>query len=166
MRSAVNIALIPDFFKLSQVQSFIRRQFPRLFQHRLPDLLTPAFRPGLIDLQGFEENILFAVHNSNQIFQALTVMIRSVHMNVQAAGTVDFCPCSTYLPDAFLKLGKLRISQLRSHHFHAILTVTCGSITRGNFAFRTDAAVAHQFPLFSLRVLHCPCVVSTSIMNG
>ena len=56
-------------------------------------------------MQCFKQDILLGIHDAEQVFEALTVVVRRIHMDVQAEGRIDFGAGFPYFPDAFLKLG-------------------------------------------------------------
>lgn len=82
MVCAAVISLIPDILQLRQIPCLIRREPAGLLQHGFPHLLTPTGRPAFIDLQRFEQDILLGVHDADEVFQTLPVMIGCVHMDM------------------------------------------------------------------------------------
>jgi hypothetical protein len=125
MLSGTDVPFIPDAFQLCQVTGFLGGERARLPQHRFPHLLAPTGGTGLIHLQGLEQDILLGVHDAQKVFQALAVVVGRVHMDVQAAGLIDFSACTADLPHTLLELGQLRIGQFGRNHLYLILPVIC-----------------------------------------
>ena len=100
-----HLSLIPNALQLGKVFGFIGRKLPCAAQHRFTHLLAIILYSGWIDLQRLKQDILLGIHDAEQVFEALTVVVRRIHMDVQAAGRIDFGAGFPYFPDAFLKLG-------------------------------------------------------------
>ena len=47
-------------------------------------------------------------------------MVGSIHMDMDAAGTVDFGPCSPHPTDTLLEFGKFFIGEFWCDHFHTV----------------------------------------------
>ena len=64
------IAFIPPAvpFPLEAFHGRVRRQLADFFQHRFPHLLAPAFHPVFIDIEGFEQDVLFGIHDGEGVF--------------------------------------------------------------------------------------------------
>ena len=100
-----HLSLIPNALQLGKVFGFIGRKLPCAAQHGFAHFLAIILYSGWIDLQCFKQDILLGIHDAEQVFEALTVVVRRIHMDVQAAGRIDFGAGFPYFPDAFLKLG-------------------------------------------------------------
>ena len=161
----VHISLIPDFLQRRQVFCFRAGEFPRLAQHGFAHLSTPVFRSFFIDLKRLKEQVLFGIHNTDQILQALAVMVGAVHMDVQAAGAVDFCACVAHLSNALLQFWKLRIGQLGRDHLHTVRYVVGRFVAPVYPAFCINTGVTHQFPYLTFRIFYGPGIVSASRIN-
>ena len=46
-------------------------QLADFFQHGFPYFLAPALHPAFVDIQGFEQDILFGIHNRKGVFETL-----------------------------------------------------------------------------------------------
>ena len=166
MVCAAVISLIPDILQLRQIPCLIRREPACLLQHGFPHLLTPAGRPAFIDLQRFEQDILLGVHDADEVFQTLPVMIGCVHMDMDAAGAVGLGSCVAYLPDTLLQLGQFRIGELWRYHLHAVSVVTRCTIAAADLLLPVDAGVTHDRPLFAVPIRHTPFIVSAAHIAG
>ena len=125
MLSCADLPFIPNALQLRQILGFLGREGAGLQQHGFPHLLAPTGGTGLIHLQGLEQDILLGVHDAQKVFQALAVVVGRVHMDVQAAGLIDFGTCTADLPHTLLELGQLRIGQFGRNHLYLILPVIC-----------------------------------------
>ena len=43
----------------------------------------------LVDLQGFEQDVLLGVHDRHEVLEAVPVMVGGIHMDMKTAGVVD-----------------------------------------------------------------------------
>ena len=89
MLMAAVVAVIPDVLQLAEILGFLGGEPPGLFQHWLPHLLAPLLDTILIDLQGFEQDVLLGVHDRHEVLEAVPVVVGSVYMDMKAAGGVD-----------------------------------------------------------------------------
>ena len=164
MLSCADLPFIPNALQLCQILGFLSGEGAGLPQHGFPHLLAPAGGTGLIHLQGLEQDILLGVHDAQEVFQALAVVVGRVHMDVQAAGTVDLCPRMPDLPHTLLELWQLRIGQFGRNHLHFILPVICLFVAMQCLSLCTDASVTHQFPLFVFCVFDDPCIINPTFV--
>ena len=89
-------------------------------QHGFPYFLAIVRYAIGVNLECLEQNIFFGIHNAQQVFQALAIMVCGIHMDMDTAGGIDFSPCGADAADAFLKFGQFRIGQFGRDHFHTI----------------------------------------------
>ena len=78
-------------------------EFTGITRREAANVLAPLLDTIFVDLQGFEQNILLGVHNGHEVFEALTVVIGSVHMDMEPAGAVDPSASVPQCSDRFLK---------------------------------------------------------------
>lgn len=132
---------------------------PRNELYRFPHLLAVLRHPVRIHVQRLEQNILLGIHDPKEIFQTLAIVVGCVHMNMQAAGCVYLCARFSDPANTFLKLGQLRIGQLRRYHFHGIVIVGGMFISGICFLFQFETGIAHEAPFLALCIRHIPAPI-------
>ena len=58
----------------------------------------------------------FGIHDRHGILQASWRVVRCIHMDMLATGTIDKRPMMAQAPDNFLQLSHFGILQFRAHH--------------------------------------------------
>ena len=89
MLMAAVVTVVPDVLQLAEILGLLGGEPSGLLQYRLPHLLAPMLDTIIVDLQGFEQNILLGVHDGQKVFKAVPVVIGGVHMDMKPAGGVD-----------------------------------------------------------------------------
>lgn len=118
-----NAAFVPDVFQLRQISRWFIGQPPCPLQHGFAHALTPAVDTGRVCLECLEQQILFGIHDTEQVLETLAVMIGSIHMDVHSAGVVDFSACLPDTAHTLLEFFHFVIGELRRYHLHAIFRI-------------------------------------------
>ena len=93
-------------------------------------------------------------------------MIGSVHMDMEPAGIVGFSACVAQSTDGSLKNFHVLVAKHRGHKLHLIAPVCGAEILAIHTVLGTNAAVAHDFPLPPLGILHGPGVITGAYIYG
>ena len=166
MLVAAVVAVIPNVLQLAEILGFLRGEPSGLFQHWLPHLLAPMLDTIFVDLQGFEQDVLLGVHNGHEVLEAVPVVVGGIHMDMEPAGIVGFPACVAQGADGTLKNFHVLVAKHRRHKLHLIAPVCGAEILAIHPILCTNAAVAHDFPLPPLGILHGPGVITGTYING
>ena len=154
-----NAAFVPDVLQLGKIGRWFVGQPPCPLQHGFAHALTPAVDTGGVRFQGFEQQIFFGIHDTEQVLETLAVMIGCVHMDVHPAGVVDFSACLPDTAHTLLKFFHFVIGEFRRYHFHAIFRIGRSAIVPIVIPLCADAAIAHDAPLLALPIRYIPAIV-------
>lgn len=86
---AAVVAVIPDVLQLAEILGLLGGEPSGLLQYRLPHFLAPLLDTIFVDLQGFEQDVLLGIHDGQEVFEAVPIVVGGVHMDMEAAGGVD-----------------------------------------------------------------------------
>ena len=160
------VAFIPPAvpFPLEAFHGGIGGKLADFFQHGFPHLLAPAFHPVFIDIEGFEQDVLFGIHDGEGVFQALWGMLGGVHMDVHPAASVHDSPRMAQGADNLLQLSHFAVFQLGGIHLHLVGAIAYGKLLPPDPMRSMDAGVVDKPPLFALVVYNLPRIVGAGFM--
>lgn len=151
------IALIPGATEL------LHRQMRGHGANRANDTDTRQFTKRLgaafLGPQRREDQILFGVHDGQQVPQAARGVIRRIHMDVQPATGVDHRPSMVQRPHNLLQLAHFGIVQHRRVEFDFVSRASGWFLTPTNTLGGLDTAVIDEPPRLPVRVLDLPGVI-------
>ena len=158
MHPALVRSLVPLLLQL--LHGEVGGHFADLLQHRFSYFLTPPLHTVLMDLEGFEQDVLLGVHDGQGVLQALGRVVGRVHMDVHPTAGVHHRPGPPERPHYSLELSYLAVLQHRGVHLHMV-QVPGGAVSpiQPAGAGGDNAGVVDEAPLLSLLVRGLPGVV-------
>ena len=161
------VAFIPPAvpFPLEAFHGGIGGKLADFFQHGFPHLLAPAFHPVFIDIEGFEQDVLFGIHDGEGVFQALRGMLGGVHMDVHPTASVHDSPCMAQGANNLLQLSHFAVFQLGRVHLHLIGAIAYGKLLPPDPMRSMDAGVVDKPPFLALVVYNLPRIVGAGFVR-
>ena len=86
-------------------------------------------------------------------------MLRSVHMDVHTAASIDNSPRMTQGTDNFLQFSHFAVLQFWGIHLHLVVTITDWNLLPPGSMRTMDTGVVNKPPCFSLVIGHFPRIV-------
>ncbi len=140
------VAVVPDVLNGLKIQFLDSVQFLDQFTvHLLAESC-----PFGVDLQGFVKEVVLACDDVDEVLDALRCVVRSVKVDVNAAGGVGKSACLAEFSDQPLQsFDVLAVGEDGADHLDAVVSVR-SDLVSVFLALGVDASVAHELPLASV----------------